>query len=215
MSYSTQEENLIDITSIKTVRESLRYYQLHISKKINNIKYKIYDDEKLIDCGEIKKKSEKDSHKTCINFEYDLYKNYFIKIKYTLFGNDNVFSGHKFLLSNIIETKNEENIENNNKRKNIKIKIKKDFKEDEELKEDELSEAEEELESSASSSGSEFSSDNNEDNNQLITKYFESKYKFMNNDQSSIEKKDKYKYYSQDELNPSGNNYDNIDFNDI
>jgi hypothetical protein len=240
MSYSIQEENLIDITTIKTVRESIRYYQLHISKKINNIKYKIYDDERLIDYGEIIKKTQKDSHKTCIIFEYDLEKNYFIKIKYTIFGNNNIFSGHKFLLSNNVETKNDENIENDidNKKKNIKIKIKKDIKEDNKSKEEKLSDSEddededeEEEESivsssaSTSASTSAFSSDNNEednneednneDNDHLVTKYFESKYKFMNNNyQIDIKEKDKYQYYSQDELNNNNDN-DNIDFNNI
>jgi hypothetical protein len=235
MSY-LQNENLIDITTIKTVRESLRYYQLHINKKINNIKYKIYDDDKIIDCGEITKKSEIDSHKTNIIFEYDLNKNYFIKIKYTLFGNNNVFSGHKFLLANIVEPEIT-NIE----QKNIKIRIKKDIKKEERLientnqiKEEEEESSEEELESSVSSSevGDTDKESNNELNDdELITKYFENKYKFMNNNYS-IQNKNQY-YYSNnidgltfnqnddnnddnnDDDNDNDDNNDNFDFNNI
>jgi hypothetical protein len=230
MSY-LQNENLIDITTIKTVRESLRYYQLHINKKINNIKYKIYDDDKIIDCGEITKKSEIDSHKTNIIFEYDLNKNYFIKIKYTLFGNNNVFSGHKFLLSNIVETEMS-NIE----QKNIKIKIKKDIKKDIKKEEcllendsitsqiplnnvshEEEESSEEELESSASSSEveSDKESDKELNDNELITNYFENKYKFMKN---NYQNKD---HYSNDiecltfNKNDDDDNDNDFDFNNI
>ena len=223
-------EQLIDITSIKTVREGTRYYQLHISKKINNIKYKIYDDEKIIDCGEITKKSEIDTHKTCINFEYDLGKNYFIKVKYTLFENNNVFSGHKFLLSNKINN----NTDKETEQKNIKIKVKKDKEKDtkeeseeesEESEEEESSEESEEEESSeekleSSSSESEHKELNN---NHLITKYFENKYKFMKNqyledNNTKNKEKEPYNFYSN-EIGGFGQLFnkedDDFDFNNI
>jgi hypothetical protein len=211
MSY-LQNENLIDITTIKTVRESLRYYQLHINRKINNIKYKIYDDDKLIDYGEITKKSELDSHKTNIIFEYELNKNYFIKIKYTIFNNNNVFKGHKFLLANNIEPEI-----TNSEQKNIKIKIKKDIKKEETLLENTNQIKEEEEEEEEDSSEELVSSEeevdevevdekeidlNDESNNELITKYFEKKYKFMNNN-----------YYPYQNKSLYSNNYDNIIFN--
>jgi flagellar biosynthesis GTPase FlhF len=117
-------QNIVNICSIKTIRDGIHYYQIHIGKNINYFKYRIYDDFKVIDCGEITKKSIKDSQKTIISFEYELQKNYFIKIKYSLFNNNNVLYCHKFLFA-IRDDELKSPLNTGNSNNNIKINVKK------------------------------------------------------------------------------------------
>jgi hypothetical protein len=116
-------KNLINIFPIKSIRDGLHYYQIYISRYICYFKYKIYDDTKMIDCGEINKKSETNTYKSIICFEYEPENNYFIKIKYKIFKNDTTFYGHKFLLA--FQNDDDDNPTVNND-DNIKINVQKE-----------------------------------------------------------------------------------------